>query len=124
MHVRARTHLHTHTYTHKVKRAHVLVHASTRKHTRVCACTPQRGACALCALRCVRACRSWEEERATLLAQIDALHTASALPRGAQPKARASRSTDDWSHADQEEVQELRDELSAAKEKEVCTRGS
>ena len=60
-----------------------------------------------------RCCRSWEEERATLLAQISALQTAG--------KTRQSRGSDDWSI--EEEMQELKDELNVAREKEVCWGG-
>ncbi|KAF5829906.1 hypothetical protein DUNSADRAFT_15329, partial [Dunaliella salina] len=58
--------------------------------------------------------KSWEEERATLLAQIDALHV-----KGLPSNARSSRSTDDFSNVDQEELQILLLEAYEQLEKDV-----
>ena len=107
MHTNTRTHTQTHVHTltqvlgggaHQIASPdQCLAHnTNTRTHTHTCTHTH----------------RSWEEERATLQAQISALHTAS----GGQHKNRASRSTDDWSNVDQEEMQELKDELNGVRE--------
>lgn len=65
-------------------------------------------------------CRSWEEERATLQAQIEALKRG----EGKSPGRRRTNAAGDGDDSDEDdELQELREQLNEAREKEVGLQG-